>query len=270
METAFICVQCGVQFAPSSEPPANCPICEDDRQYVNPKGQTWTALEDLRKDRSNVFREIEPGLTSIQTKPHFGIGQRAFLVESEHGNVLWDCLSLVDDATLSEVEARGGLSAIAISHPHFYDSMIEWSRAFGDVPVYLHAADREWVMRPDAAIEFWEGEAKELNADMTLVRGGGHFPGSGVLHWKPGAEGRGVLLAADTVMALPGGKQVTFMFSFPNRIPLPIEEVLKVAASVAGLEFDRIYSIAPGLEIKSGAKEIVARSAERYGAAIED
>lgn len=270
METPYICVQCGVQFAESDEPPSNCAICEDERQYVNPKGQTWTTFEELRASRSNVFTETEPGLTSIQTKPHFGIGQRAFLVESEHGNVLWDCLSLVDDATVREIEARGGLTAIAISHPHFYDSMVEWSRAFGDVPIYLHAADREWVMRPDKAVELWEGETKELNADMTLVRGGGHFPGSAVLLWKPGAEGRGVLLAADTVMALPDRKQVTFMFSFPNRIPLPLEEVRGVAAAVADLEFDRIYSLAPGLEIISDAKNIVARSAENYLGAKED
>ena len=25
----------------------------------------------------------------------------------------------------------GGIAAIAISHPHYYTSMVEWSRAFG-------------------------------------------------------------------------------------------------------------------------------------------
>ena len=54
----------------------------------------------------------------------------------------------------------GGIKAIAISHPHYYSSMVEWSRAFGGVPIYLHAADRQWVMRPDHAIVFWEGEIK--------------------------------------------------------------------------------------------------------------
>jgi DNA-directed RNA polymerase subunit RPC12/RpoP len=44
---AFICTACGAQFAPSEAPPARCPICEDERQYVPPRGQTWTTLPAL-------------------------------------------------------------------------------------------------------------------------------------------------------------------------------------------------------------------------------
>jgi hypothetical protein len=50
-----------------------------------------------------------------------------------------DCISLIDDATITLINGVGGLHAIAISHPHFYTTLVDWSRAFGDVPVHLHA-----------------------------------------------------------------------------------------------------------------------------------
>src|SRR5678816_2799222 len=107
------------------------------------------------------------------------------------------CLTLLDDATVALLGSLGGLRGIAISHPHYYSAMVEWSRAFGDAPIHLHADDREWVMRPDKAIQFWEGEEMELAPGLTLLRGGGHFPGGTLLHWRDGAEGRGALLSGD-------------------------------------------------------------------------
>ena len=53
--------------------------------------------------------------------------------------------------------------------------MVEWAQRFG-CPIHLHAADAEWVMRPDPAIEHWDGETLELGHGLTLIRGGGHFP----------------------------------------------------------------------------------------------
>ena len=147
--TPYICVQCGVQFSAVPTPPEKCPICEDERQAVHWGGQQWTTLSALTQGHRNVFRGLEPGLTGIVTEPKFAIGQQALLVQSDDGNVLWDCLSLINEATMREVQARGGLAAVAISHPHFYDSMVEWSNGFGGVRIYLHEADREWVMRPD-------------------------------------------------------------------------------------------------------------------------
>src|ERR671923_110458 len=91
----FICVTCGSQFAESTEPPLRCPICQDERQYVGWNGQQWTTLEELRRNRRNEIREEEPGLVGIGTTPHFAIGQRALLVRSPSGNVLWDCISLI-------------------------------------------------------------------------------------------------------------------------------------------------------------------------------
>src|SRR5439155_9897580 len=140
------------------------------------------------------IEEQERGLIGIGTEPKFGIGQRALLVRAPEGNVLWDCVSLVDDATVEAVRGLGGISALAISHPHYYSCMVEWSRAFGDAPVYLHESDRQWVVRDDDAIVFWHGETCALGDGLTIIRCGGHFDGASVLHWSAGADGRGALL----------------------------------------------------------------------------
>src|SRR5262245_58061355 len=182
----FICTTCGTQHAESKQPPAQCAVCQDDRQYIKVTGQQWTTLDKLRLTNRNSIRFEEPGLTGIGVEPPFAIGQRALLVRTAQRNVLWDCLPLLDLAVVEMVKALGGVSAIAISHPHYYASMVEWSRAFSDVPIYLHAADRQWVMRLDKSIHFWDGEAFMLSAGLTLVRCGGHFEGGTVLHWRDG------------------------------------------------------------------------------------
>ncbi len=118
--------------------------------------------------------------------PGFAIGQRALLVRTPNGNVLWDCISLLDEDTVEAVQKLGGISAIAVSHPHTVGSLVEWSHAFDYAPIYWHADNRRWVMRPDRAFEFWEGETCPLMDGITLVRCGGHFEGSTVLHWAAG------------------------------------------------------------------------------------
>lgn len=262
-----ICVTCGTQFAATVEPPARCPICEDERQYIGHDGQQWTTLDDLKRDHRNTLAETEPGLTSIVTEPKFAIGQRAFLVQTPAGNVLWDCITLLDDATVAAVRARGGIAAIAISHPHYYSCMVEWSRAFG-APVYLHAADREWVMRPDASLIFWDEPARALLPGVTLIHGGGHFAGGAMLHWAAGAGGRGVLLTGDIIQVVADRRWVTFMYSYPNLIPLNAAAVRGIVAAVAPFSFDRIHNAFAGGTVASDAKGAVARSAARYCAAI--
>jgi hypothetical protein len=249
-----ICVTCGVQFG--SDDPARCPICEDPRQYVPESGQAWTTLEALRSDRANVIRP-EGELTGIGTEPRFAIGQRALLVPSGAGNVLWDCITLLDDATAAEVERRGGLQAIAISHPHYYSCMVEWAHRFA-CPILLHADDREWVMRPDDSIELWSGETRELGDGLTLLRLGGHFAGGTVLHRD------GMLLSGDIVQVIPDRSHVGFMYSYPNLIPLPAETVRDMAARLEPYAFEAIYGAWWGTVIPAGGDAIVQRSAARY------
>ena len=254
---AYVCVTCGVQHAPSERPPAYCAICEDERQYVGWEGQQWTTLEDMHGRYRNVLEELEPDLLSIGTEPEFAIGQHALLVKTPIGNVLWDCISYIDDQTVLAVNGLGGIAAIAISHPHFYGSCIEWSDAF-DAPILLPSVDRPWVMRPSRRIRQFAGDEIEPLRGTRVIRLGGHFHGSTVLLWPAGAEGRGALLTGDTIgTGVMDRRYVTFMYSYPNRIPLPAETVRDIADRVGGLAFDRIYGAWPGDVIASGAKESV-------------
>ena len=78
----YICAGCGTQFGETDRPPENCPICEDERQFINPKGQRWTTLDQLRAAHSNLVEAEGESLFGIGTEPSFAIGQRALLVQS--------------------------------------------------------------------------------------------------------------------------------------------------------------------------------------------
>jgi len=243
-------------------------ICEDDRQYIGHKGQLWTTLSRMRQDHRNRINEIEPNLTGIGTEPAFAIGQRAMLVQTAQGNVLWDCVSLLDEATIAAIRQLGGISAIAVSHPHLVGSLVEWSHAFDNAPIYWHADNRQWVTRPDPAYVFWENETRRLWDGLTLVRCGGHFPGSTVLHWAQGAEGRGALLTGDTITVVQDRRFVSFMYSYPNIIPLNASAVNRIVQAVEPYPFERIYGGWWDAVVATDAKGSVKRSAERYIRAI--
>lgn len=264
MTTDFICTTCGTQFGAAPAPPPHCPICREERQYEDPQGQRWTSLAALGRSHANSFRQIEDGLLAIRTVPDFAIGQRALLVLTPAGNVLWDCLSLLDAATIRLIEGLGGLAAIAVSHPHYYASMADWSTAFGGVPVYLHAADRDWAMRRDGNLVFWEGDTYRLQPGLTLIRCSGHFAGGTVLHWAAGAEGRGALLSGDILQVVADGRHVSFMRSYPNLIPLSAAVVARIAARLSPFAFERIHGAFEGRSILADAGTALSRSAERY------
>jgi glyoxylase-like metal-dependent hydrolase (beta-lactamase superfamily II) len=267
--TPFICKTCGVQYGPTDVPPARCVICEDERQYVGWEGQQWTTLDDMRAaGYRNDVREIEPGLHGIGTRPHFAIGQRALLVQTRSGNVLWDCQSFLDEETTEKVRALGGIDVVSASHPHFYGIMAEWARAFG-ATIVLPAADAQWIPCPDPAIELYDG-VRELFPGVTLVQTGGHFDGSAVLHWADGADGRGVLLTGDTIMVVQDRRFVTFMRSYPNQIPLPASAVRAVVDAIRPYPFDRLYGGWWHTVVASNAQRAVERSAERYIRSISE
>lgn len=226
-------------------------------------------MDRLRTRHHNVVRGEERGLTGIRTEPEFAIGQRALLVQTAEGNILWDCISYLDETTIETVRRLGGISAIAISHPHFYSSMVEWSVAF-DAPIRLHTSNREFVMRLDPAIEYWEGDTLALNSEVTLIRCGGHFQGSTVLHWAGGADGRGVLLTSDTIYVVSDRRYASFMFSYPNLIPLPGSAVRRIMSAIEPFAFDRLYGGWWERVIPQDAKQAVTRSAERYIRSVEE
>ncbi len=258
-----ICQECGTSFPEASSPPASCPICEDERQYVPRTGQAWTTPDQLSANHANAWRLLEPNLFEIHTKPDFAIGQRALLLRTPGGNFLWDCLALIDDMTVELVRGLGGLAGVAISHPHYYTRCQDWASAF-NCPVHLHAADREWLMRPDPAIQFWEGDTFTLSHDLTLVRLGGHFPGATVLYWKVGADSQGVLLTGDTLQLVADPRRVTFLWSYPNRIPLSASTVRRMADTLKPWRIDRLYGFSVGLQITQQGSAAIEHSAQRY------
>lgn len=267
---SYICATCGQAYAPADHPPDVCKICTDERQYVNAAGQSWTTLEELQKAHRSDIRELEPNLIGIGATPSIAIGQRALFISQPGGGVLWDCTPLITEEAVTQIRMLGGLRAIAISHPHYYASMVEWSQAFGGAPIYLHADDAEYVTRPDPAIVHWQGETHDLGQDITLIRCGGHFAGGTVLHWPGGAGGQGALLTGDIITVVPDTRWMSFMYSYPNLIPLPASKVRDIAARVEPYAFERIYAAWWDRVSDRDAKARLARSVERYIEAISD
>jgi hypothetical protein len=266
----WTCEQCGAQFPDSTEPPAAaCLICTDERQYVNWKGQTWIAREELAKRHRLVWRD-DLGLPGIGVDPNLAIGQRALLVPEPDGCVLWDCVPLVTPEAVEHVRSHGGLKAIAVSHPHFYSACADWSEALGGVPIFLHDDDRQWITRPHPAIVCWSGESHRLSDDIVLVRTGGHFAGGTVMHWRAGAGGRGALLTGDIAMVAMDRRSLSFMYSYPNLIPLNAAAIRAIARAIEPLAFDRIYGAWWDRNIGAGAKAAFDASVRRYLAAISD
>jgi glyoxylase-like metal-dependent hydrolase (beta-lactamase superfamily II) len=263
----FICIQCGTQFDETAQPPSSCPICEDERQFVRRGGQEWTTLDRLARDHHNRIEDEAPKLLGIGTEPEFAIGQRALLLQSTEGNLLWDCTPFLDDKTIGEVSARGDIRAIAISHPHFYSSMVTWADRF-DAQIFLHAADRQWVMRKSPRIQFWEGMTFPLWDDLTLINCGGHFEGGTVLHWPKGANGKGGLLTGDIITVVSDRRYVSFMRSYPNLIPLGASAIHRIAERIEPFSFEQIYGGWWEANVLANAKAAVARSAKRYLRAI--
>ncbi|MFH6688951.1 MBL fold metallo-hydrolase [Cellulosimicrobium funkei] len=258
----WICRTCAVEHA---ERPAVCAICADERQWVPATGQAWTTLAELAAAGERlVLEELEPDLFGLTSEPTVGIGQQAKIVRTPAGTLLWDPPGYVDDAAVEQVRALGPVVAIAASHPHMFGVQVEWSRALGDVPVLVAEADAHWVARPDPVIETWTGE-REVLPGVVLSQPGGHFPGSAVVHWAAGADGRGVLLSGDTIFANPDRTSVSFMRSYPNRIPLSAAVVLRVAERVARRPFERLYNNFEGV-IPADARAVVLRSAQRHAA----
>ena len=240
MVTTYLCVTCGMQYPESAEPPARCPICEDDRQYVGWEGQRWTTPAELAAAHSPRIEPEGDELVGVGLEPAFAIGQRALLVPTPAGSVLWDCVPYLGDDMADRIEAHGRLAAIAISHPHYYTSMVDWAQRF-DVPVYLHVADREWVQRPDRRLRLWEGEELSIEGDLRLIRLGGHFAGGQVLHWPAGAGGAGALLTGDIVQVVQDRRWVSFMYSYPNLVPLPAAFVRSMVERLEPYAFECIY-----------------------------
>ncbi|MEK8033032.1 hypothetical protein AACH06_19590 [Ideonella sp. DXS29W] len=263
----YICETCGTQHSDTPAPPSRCLICEDERQYVGWQGQQWTTHDELLR-RHTLRIGHDDGLLAFALEGRFGIGQRALLLPTDAGNILWECLSLVTPEAIEAVRAEGGVDRIVISHPHFYSAMVEWSEALGGVPILLHEADRQWVMRPATQVQFWSGDVKALSASVSLIRCGGHFEGSTALHWRAGPQPGGALFPGDSPQVASDRRHAAFMYSYPNFIPMRPADVSAMRERLRPFEFDQAYGYNWGRNITRGAKAAVDASFERYFGAI--
>jgi hypothetical protein len=256
-----LCVACGTQY---DAPRENCPICEDERQYIPAAGQRWTDLDTMRAGEiTSRVEEQGEGVVGIGTEPKFAIGERALLVKAASGNFLWDCVAYLDDDLIAKVDDLGGLTGVAISHPHYYTTMVEWAHAF-DVPIHLHEKDRQWIGRPDPSIELWSGTTNQVAPDLTLINLGVHFAGGTVLHWPDGEQGEGALLSGDILQVIPDRRFVGFMYSYPNLIPERPAIVRHAAEILEPYRFEAIYGAWWDAIVRSDGHEVVQRSARRY------
>ena len=260
----YICTTCGTQTECSVTPPDDCLICDEERQYINPQGQQWTTLEQMIASQNfkNSINLEEKGLYSIKTKPEVAIGQTAYIIQTEGFSLLWDCITYIDESTINQIKQLGGLNGIALSHPHYYSSQVEWAEIF-DIPIYIHEDDREWVSRSSQRIRFWSGEQLELSKGLTLYRLGGHFKGGTVLQWEEANDQKGILLTGDIIQVVADRNWVSFMYSYPNLIPLPARKVKIIAEKVGDIKFDRIYNAFHRI-VQKNAKHVVQKSADRY------
>jgi glyoxylase-like metal-dependent hydrolase (beta-lactamase superfamily II) len=207
---------------------------------------------------STEVRDVEPDLFGIGAKPGVGVGQRALVVRTPEGNLLWDPPAFIDEPAIDAVRERGGLAVVTSSHPHMYGAIVEWSQAFGaEILLPEVDVDAGWLMRPDSAVRTWSGAVEALPG-VTLVQCGGHFPGSAVAHW------RGALFVGDTLFVTSGADRVSFIWSAPNRLPLPEREVRGIVEALAPYRYDRIYGGWWDPVIDHDAERIVERSAARY------
>jgi len=259
MESWRSCATCGVENAVDDEV---CAICADERQYLPPGGQRWTNLAERAAEGCRVeVAELEPDLFGLTARPKADIGQTALLVRTPAGNLLWDVPGYIDAEAVAAVDDLGGITAIMASHPHMYGVQREWARAFG-ATVWISAKDARWVRRDGPELRRWS-EPFEPVPGVRATQPGGHFPGSAVAVWDAGADGRGVLLSGDTVAAVPADGWVSFLRSYPNRIPLSAAVVGRVSAAITALDFDRLYDNFGGV-VAADARGAVERSAQRY------
>ena len=263
MTPTKICATCGTYYlSESATPNGICPICADDRQYIPAGGQRWTTEAALLDKHSVKVRLLRDDVYELEITPSFAIGQRALLILTPDGNILWDCIPLLDESLITFIKEKGGLKAIAFSHPHYYSNMHDWARTF-DCPVYIHKLDEQWVFGKGEHVKYWEGEELQLFNGIRLINAGGHFPGSSILH-VPHLSAKGVLFTGDTLVLSLHKQHISVMYSYPNRVPLPRKEVQRISDLVNKIPFDALYSYMKDLDLTENVKEIFGRSMDRY------
>ncbi|UII30703.1 MBL fold metallo-hydrolase [Fulvivirga ulvae] len=261
MQHNKICSTCGTHY---TEIPADgiCTICKDDRQYLPEGGQKWTTPAELDKHHGVRISKVGENIYELVVIPKFAISQRALLVLSAEGNILWDCVPLLNEPAIEFIRSKGGLKAIAFSHPHYYSNMNDWAAAF-DCPVYIHRSDQQWIVNHGPNIRLWSGEEEHLWEGIRIINIGGHFPGSSILH-VPNLSALGTIFSGDTIHLSPSMRHLSVMYSYPNQIPLPRTEMKRIKKRFENIQFDALYGVYGYQNLTVGAREVLHESLERY------
>jgi glyoxylase-like metal-dependent hydrolase (beta-lactamase superfamily II) len=225
-------------------------------------GQRWTTHDTVKTDHAVRVMQLSERVYECTVVPTFAIGQRALLVLSGEGNVLWDCIPLLDEPLISFIRSQGGLKAIAFSHPHYYSNVRDWAETFG-CPIYIHQSDQQWIMDPGAHIRLWAGDEHPLWDGMRLINIGGHFTGSSLLH-AANLSKEGTVFCGDTLILSPSKQHLAVMYSYPNRIPLPLSEVERIRKRFETIPFDTLYSFLTYQNLTEHAQDILRQSFARY------
>ncbi len=261
MNQSKICITCGTYY-PADHTPELCITCLDERQYIPATGQRWTTPGELTGNHSIKLKKLMENLYELEINPMFAIGQRALLVLSPNGNVLWDCIPLLDELTVDFIKSKGGLHAIGFSHPHYYSNMNEWGEIF-DCPVYIHENDGDCIVDKGRHIQLWSGDELALWDGMRIIRIGGHFAGSSIIH-VPFLSKQGAIICGDTLFLSPSKKHFSVMYSYPNRMPLPLHEMQRVKKRFDSIAFDAFYGYQHLQNLTENVKEIFSESMARY------
>ena len=261
MHHQIICSTCGTYY-PLNGHPEICTICSDDRQYIPEGGQRWTLPAELHQRHSIRLNKIKDRLYELEVNPQFAIGQRALLVLSDEGNVLWDCIPMLDEMTVAFINSKGGLKAIAFSHPHYYSNMNDWASTF-NCPTYINEQDAEHIMVNGPHIKLWKGQELALWDGLTLHCIGGHFEGSSIMR-VPFVSAEGALLCGDSLFLSPSKKHISISRSYPNRIPIALAELKRIQQQMRSITFDEFYGYIKTQNLQGGARLVFEESMSWY------
>ena len=184
----FICVTCGTQF-PDATTRRRLP---DLRRPAPVRPARRASVDDARRARApttrNEFRDEGDARSASAPSRSSRSASARCSSRSATRNLLWDCVTLLDDATAAEVERRGGLAGDRDLAPALLlgDGRVGAPLRLPDPP----ARRRRRVGHAARSRRSRTGTAStlELGDGLTLVRGGGHFPGGTMLHRAEGAR----------------------------------------------------------------------------------
>ena len=258
--THYCCGNCGFWQRRFATPTA-CPVCEDYRHPLPPKGYRFVTADDMM--RQTVTRdEPLPGLHRFSTSPQIGIGSCGYLIGRDQGNVHFDGCGWYDDDTLDFIESRGGIVVLAASHPHVYGALWRVVERF-EPTVIVQAEALPFCQAFRVSFPF--DERWPIDGDLELIRTAGHTPDHTVL--MDHANKR--LFCGDALkFTFPGDGQtvgapdtISCHKAYDAHIPLTHADLRRYLDVFRTLDFEQIVS--PWEVVTGGGKAMAMRLIER-------